>query len=198
MTERHIKEFSEDNMHLYIPEFTANGEDKEKIWLTFCYAISQAGGPNVRYEVYSKDIAKVLGGNWSAMELSAILNTKYGDYIKHTTVDAKITYFWWVNQNFEWVEEIFTAGIAQRTWVHLFNQFWCRTGFNPDIFDRTSEPNCCWSTSWAEVGHGTFKHDVTVKKVAHLLKGQHWMPKYLLPKLAGNHLTEGGRYPKYL
>ena len=55
-----------------------------------------------------------------------------------------------------------------------------------------------WSTSWAEVGHGTFKHDVTVKKVAHLLKGQHWMPKYLLPKLAGNHLTEGGRYPKYL
>jgi len=198
MTDNHIKNFNEDNMHLYIPDFAVNGTDKEKVWLTFCYALSQAGGPNVRYEFYSKDMNKVLGTNLSSVELSNVLNAKYGDYIKHTTLNAAVSYFWWVDFDFDFVEEIFTAGQPQRTWIHLFNQFWTRTGYNPDIFDRTGEPETCWASTWSEVGHGTFKHDVTVKKVAHLLKGQDWTPKYLLPKLRGNHMTEGGPYPEYL
>ena len=47
MTQNHLDNFDENNMHLYIPEFAVKGTDEEKIWLTFCYAISQAGGPNV-------------------------------------------------------------------------------------------------------------------------------------------------------
>ena len=198
MTQNHLDNFDENNMHLYIPEFAVKGTDEEKIWLTFCYAVSQAGGPNVRYEFYPKDMNKVLGTNLSSAELSNMLNIKYGDYIKHTTLNAAVSYFWWVEQDFEWIEEIFTKGKTQRSWIHLFNQFWTRTGYNPDIFDRTNEPNSVWAGSWAEVGHGWHKHDVVVKKVAHLTKGQDWMPKYLLPKLRGNHLTDGGRYPEYL
>ena len=30
MTDNHIKNFNEDNMHLYIPDFAVNGTDKEK------------------------------------------------------------------------------------------------------------------------------------------------------------------------
>jgi len=198
MTQEHLDNFDEDKMHLYIPEFAKNGTDKEKVWLTFCYAVSQAGGPNVRYEFYPKDMNKVLGTNYSSQELTDILNAKYGDYIKHTTLNAAVSYFWWIEQDFEWIEHMFTAGQPQRTWVHLFNQFWTRTGYNPAIFDRTGEPNSVWAGTWSEVGHGTFKHDVTIKKIAHLTKGQDWMPKYLLPKLRGNHLTDGGRYPEYL
>ena len=198
MTENHINNFDENNMHLYIPEFAKNGTDGEKIWLTFCYALSQAGGPNTRYEFYTKDMGRVLGTNYAGHELAQMLNKKYGKYIKTTCFNPAASQMWWIDQDFEWVEEIFTAGKTQRTWIHLFNQFWNRTGFNQAIFDRTGEaPSTCFGT-WSEIGHGWHSHNVVVKKVSHLLKGRDWMPRYLLPKLSGNHLTKGGRYPKYI
>jgi len=198
MTQNHIDTFDEDIMHLWIPEFAKEGTDGEKLWLTFCFALSQIGGPQTRYEFYSKDMNRVLGTNWSSSELCNILNRKYGKYIKFTTIDARISYMWWIETDFEWSEWFVTKPLTQRIWIHLFNQFWGRTGFKSSIFDRSTEPLSTWARSWSDAGHGTFKHNCTIRKVDHLLKGQDWHPNYLSPKLGGTYNSPGGRQAKYI
>jgi hypothetical protein len=196
MTADQIKNFDEDYLHMYVPEFAKDADEFEQLWLTFCYGVSQAGGPTNKYEFYSKDMGWAVGTNLTAHHLCMDMNRKYGKYILHHTITGAASNFFWVNQEFEMVEVYIKKPLAQRIWIHLFNQLWTRDGFNKLLFDRTNHKPSAHQRRWSETGQGYYQHEQNFRKVKHLLTPEaNGIPRYLKPKLHGNKLSNNGKGP---
>tara|TARA_R110000744_G_scaffold251318_1_gene367262 strand:+ start:35 stop:643 length:609 start_codon:yes stop_codon:yes gene_type:complete len=198
MTEHQLNNFNEDELHMWVPAFAKDATEFEQIWLTFCFGVAQAGGPNTKYEFYSKDLGWAVGTNWGVKDQCYNLTKKFGRYIRHhASTGSNAGHFFWMKEEFDWIEVYIKKPLAQRIWIHLYNQLWCRSGFNPLLFDRSDHMKNELAHRWSDSGQGFLQHTDKFYKMKHLMVGErNGLPKYLKPKLHGNKLSNNGEGPK--
>jgi hypothetical protein len=141
MTEYHKQNFNEDFMHMWIPDFTVDAPEQDKLWITLCYTIALNSGFNRRYEFYVHDLKAV--NTLHSTDLWAdftFWNRKYGDWIKMGYVNGHKGFFMIQKENWDFVEWMVPPGIWQRKWVHIISQIFDIDGFRyHDLYEEEDE-----------------------------------------------------------
>ena len=135
MTEYQLNNFDDANIHLWVPDFTANVPDWDKCWITFCYAVAINGGLKNRYEFHIHDyglmVPHQLGDKHAII---TAFNQKFGKYIKMWYQGGNMASFTIIKKEWNFIEVMIPPGSVQRKWIHLYSQIFDHNGFKHDIF----------------------------------------------------------------
>ncbi len=135
MTEYQIKNFDDTSIHLWVPEFTKDANDWDKVWITFCYAVAINGGIKNRYEFHLHDYGLMTPNSLiDKQQTIANFNNKFGKYIKMWYKDGNEASFSIIKKEWDFIEVMIPAGSVQRKWIHLYSQIFDHNGFKHDIF----------------------------------------------------------------
>lgn len=136
MTEHQLNNFDEDQMHVWIPEFTKDAPEQDKLWITFAYSVALNCGFENRYEFYLSDWYTVVTDHVTdAWAYKVWFNQKYGDWIKIGHQNGNKAFFVIQRDDWNFVEHYVPPGIWQRKWVHLMSQTFDHNGFRYDVFE---------------------------------------------------------------
>ncbi len=138
MTGDHLNRFNEDDMHVWIPDFTVDAPEGDKLWITMCYSIALYNGFDSRYEFYLSDWKYAqdtpISDVWAFI---TFWNQKYSKWIKIGNKNKAEAFFHIQRDDWTFVEHYVKPGLWQRKWVHAFNQLFDHQGFRYDAFQET-------------------------------------------------------------
>ena len=179
-----------DTIKLYIPEFTLDAPDHDKIWCTFWWMIGQNWGFDQMYQFYIDDyqILTPPGHAGSNRGLTVRFTRNYSKWISMgsgSTQNIGIIRFGDLNWSFvPWECE---NPRTQRLWVHLYNAVWCGKELRQDLFKKENKKDAYrvmplhTDIDWWNSNHGVRPQD----HIPHYLRIPPTIGKYTTPPFAG-------------
>jgi hypothetical protein len=133
-----MKQVTNTSIKLWIPEFTLDGPDYDKIWCTFWWMIGQNYGFDEPYSFYMIDYKMLTPFTMGIKDrdLAHTFTRKYGKWMKMgVTADQKIGIAQFSNIQWTFVEWECEDPRMQRLWVHLYSAVWWGADLRKDLFE---------------------------------------------------------------
>lgn len=180
LSKDHIENFNEQTIRLYIPSFTVDAPDYDKIWCLFWWMIGQNWG----FEKYSFNwldykIMTPITGGLPNDEIIPVWNSKYGNWIKMGIYSQPESFIYFVKTDWEFVEWECTNPRIQRLWIHLYNQVWAGRGLRQDLFE--TEVTYGRGLRHLHVDHGWWTNQESFNSRVHVRQSRpaSYVPHYL-------------------
>lgn len=184
MTEWQLNNFDEDQMHVWIPQFTVNESEEDKLWLTLIYSIALNGGWDNRYEFYVTDFKSISVDHITDLHnYIAYWNMKYGEWVKIGYIDGHHAFFIIQRKDWDFVEYYVKPGLWQRKWIHALAQLFDHNGFRHDVFQKDDQ-------MWQWLDRRKAFSSVTQEGAWWMSNKENWV--------VGKRLKPTHNYPMYL
>jgi len=158
----------EDSIKLYIPEFTVDYGDHDKLWCTFWWMVGQNWGFDVQYQfaMYDYKLITPFTNGVGSKDLAYAFTRRFRKWIQMgTTADGGVGVMKFTNTNWSFVPWECENPRTQRLWVHLYNAVWCGKVLRQDLFYVEKRKNTRMATplhtdiNWWNADHGVRPQD---------------------------------------
>lgn len=155
-------------MKIYIPEFTVDSPDHDKLWCTFWWMIGQNWGFDHMYQFYVDDYKALTPPNHVGVSRALItrFTRAYGKWIQMGTDSLpSVGILRFGNTDWSFVPWECEDPRLQRIWIHLYNAVWCGRELRQDLF-LTKTKKDTWKVNplhtdidWWNPNHGVRPKD---------------------------------------